>query len=106
MDSFKLWRAARRLYRAEIRITQLRESADSARNSLLVALGQTDNSELVAGGYRVSLASDGAVEITLLPMLRGDQLDLPLIWLTRRSRRPSRSALMPRPIPPRALVSR
>ena len=78
MDSIKLWRAARRLYRSEIRITQLQESADSARNALVSALGQTEDGQLVAGGYRVCLASDGSMVVSQLPMLRGDQLDLPL----------------------------
>lgn len=78
MDSIKLWRAARRLYRSEIRIEQLQSSAESARNSLRVALGQTEDGQVVAGGYKVSLASQGQVIVTQLPMLRGDQLDLPL----------------------------
>lgn len=78
MDSIKVWRSARRLWRAEARMAQLEASADKARNALRVALGQTEDGQLVAGGYRVCLASDGSIEITLLPMLRGDQLDLPL----------------------------
>lgn len=78
MDSIKLWRAARRLYRAEIRIAQLQESADSARNALAVALTQTDDGQLLAGGYKIRLGSEGSVVVTQLPMLRGDQLDLPL----------------------------
>ena len=78
MDSIKLWRAARRLYRSEIRMAQLEASADAARNALRMALGQTDDGHLVAGGYKVSLARQGQVIVTQLPMLRGDQLDLPL----------------------------
>lgn len=78
MDSIKVWRSARRLWRAEVRMAQLQASADAARNSLRVALGQTDDGQVVAGGYRVCLASDGQVVVSQLPMLRGDQLDLPL----------------------------
>jgi hypothetical protein len=78
MDSVKVWRSARRLWRAEARMAQLEASADAARSALRIALGQSEDGHLVAGGYKVSVARDGSVEVTLLPMLRGDQLDLPL----------------------------
>ena len=78
MESIKVWRSARRLWRAEARMAQLEASADEARNALRIALGQTEDGQLVTGGYKVSVTSDGSVEVTLLLMLRGDQLDLPL----------------------------
>jgi hypothetical protein len=59
-------------------MAQLEASADAARSALRIALGQSEDGHLVAGGYKVSVARDGSVEVTLLPMLRGDQLDLPL----------------------------
>lgn len=77
MDSLKIWRAARRLYRAEAVIARAQASASAARSVLVEAASQTDGT-LSAGCYRVSVPGDGQVIVTLVPMLRGDQLELPL----------------------------
>ena len=78
MDSLKIWRAARRLYRAEAVIARAQASASAARSVLVEAASQSDDGMLSAGCYRVSVPGDGQVTVTLIPMLRGDQLELPL----------------------------
>jgi hypothetical protein len=77
MDSIKIWRAARRFYRAEHLMARAQASADAARATLQVAASQSDDGGLTAGGYRIVVDTSGAVAVTILPMLRGDQLDLP-----------------------------
>ena len=78
MDSIKIWRAARRLYRADQIMARAQASANPARAILQVAASQTDGGLLTAGMYRIAVDAAGFVEVTLLPMLRGDQLELPL----------------------------
>jgi hypothetical protein len=78
MDAIKIWRAARRLHRAEQMMTRAQASADTARATLQVAASQTEGGQLTAGMYRISVDTTGFVAVTLLPMLRGDQLELPL----------------------------
>ena len=77
MDAIKVWRAARRFYRAEQLMARAQASADAARATLQVAASQTDDGRLTGGGYRIVVDSSGAVAVTMLPMLRGDQLELP-----------------------------
>jgi hypothetical protein len=79
MDAIKVWRAARRLYRAEQLTARARDSADAAGAILQIAASQTDDGQLTAGMYRIVVDTAGFVEVTLLPMLRGDQLELPLM---------------------------
>lgn len=78
MDSIRIWRAARRLYRAELVLAKAQDSAAVARSVLIEAASQTDSGRLAVGAYSVLVRSDGQVAVTLVPMLRGDQLELPL----------------------------
>jgi hypothetical protein len=80
MEAIRVWRAARRFYRAEQLMARAQASADAARATLQVAASQTDDGQLTAGMYRIAVAETGIVVVTALPMLlqRGDQLELPL----------------------------
>lgn len=78
MDSIKIWRATRRLYRAEQLMARAKANANPAKAILRIAALQTDDGQLTAGMYRIAVDAAGFVEVALLPMLRGDQLELPL----------------------------
>jgi hypothetical protein len=78
MDSIKIWRAARRLYRAEQLMARAQASAEAAKATLQVAASQTEDGRLAAGQYQIAVDQSGFVAVSLLPMLRGDQLELPL----------------------------
>jgi hypothetical protein len=77
MDSIKIWRAARRLYRAEQLMARAQDSANAAKAILQIAASNTDDGQLTAGIYRIAVDTTGVVDVTLLPMLCGDQLELP-----------------------------
>jgi hypothetical protein len=78
MDAIKVWRAAKRFYRAEQLMARAQASADAARATLRIAASQTEDGRLAAGQYQIAVDQSGFVAISLLPMLRGDQLELPL----------------------------
>ena len=59
-------------------MARAQDTADAARATLQAAASQTDDGQLTAGMYRIAVDTAGFVEGTLLPMLRGDQLELPL----------------------------
>jgi hypothetical protein len=75
LNQIKVFKAARRLYRSEAQLEALVASRERSRAYLAEVFAQS-SSPITLGCYKVAQDSQGQVIVSMVPMLKGDQLEL------------------------------